>query len=96
MDLLKRVYRRCSSASEGDKSSATAVVARFLRRCLSNVSVETRANSRRPSPRLVGASDTGTAQPVQDAMDVYFDIVSLPVLAFADVAATIPAGRPTA
>jgi hypothetical protein len=67
--------------SNGDKTAATAVVARFLGRCLRNLSIESRVNSRRPSPVGTAVGPTATLAPdantAPGAMDLYFDIVSI-------------------
>lgn len=80
LDLLKKVHRRCVTVSNGDKTAATAVVARFLGRCLRNLSIESRVNSRRPSPAAVAAPLDATLAPnaaaENGAMDLYFDIAS--------------------
>lgn len=64
IDLIKRVLACCSKVANGDSEAATAFVARFLRRLLRAISIQTSTNTRHPTPEPGQAIE---AQPGADA-----------------------------
>lgn len=76
VQLLRRVYQRCIESSKGDETAATAFVARFLRRCIRNLSLESAAPSTAQSPLPMGQTMTEANGAEGDNVNaVQFDIV---------------------